>query len=103
MTYHFAEMLRHEEGTRLGEDIEALHDMRVATRRLRAAFEVFGPAFDKQTLKVHLAGLRMTGRTLGAVRDMDVFMEKAQKYLQTLPEARQSGLDPLLEHWKEAA
>ena len=58
MRYHFAEMLRHEAGTRLGEDIEALHDMRVATRRLRAAFEVFGSAFDKKALKPHLDGLR---------------------------------------------
>jgi CHAD domain-containing protein len=101
MRYHFAEMLRHEAGTRLGEDIESLHDMRVATRRLRAAFEVFGSAFDKKALKPHLDGLRAAGRTLGAVRDMDVFMEKAQKYLETLPEDRQSGLNPLLEHWKE--
>ena len=101
MRFHFAEMLRHEEGTRLGEDIEALHDMRVATRRLRASFEVFGSAFEKAALKPHLAGLRLTGRTLGAVRDMDVFMEKAQKYIRTLPEPRQAGLDPLLEHWQE--
>lgn len=101
MRFHFAEMLRHEEETRLGVDIEALHDMRVATRRLRAAFEVFAPAFEKKALKPHLDGLRMTGRTLGAVRDMDVFMEKAQKYLQNLPEERRSGLDPLLEHWRQ--
>jgi hypothetical protein len=33
MRFQFAEMLRHEEGTRLGDDTEALHDMRVATRR----------------------------------------------------------------------
>ncbi len=65
MRYHFAQMLRHEEGTRLGEDIEALHDMRVATRRLRAAFEVFGEAFEPDALKPHLKGLRATGRALG--------------------------------------
>jgi CHAD domain-containing protein len=101
MRYHFAEMLRHEDGTRLGEDIEALHDMRVATRRLRASFEVFSDAFEPQALKPHLKGLRATGRALGSVRDLDVFMEKAQRYLSMLPEAERGGLDPLLSKWHE--
>lgn len=100
MRYHFAQMLRHEEGTRLGEDIESLHDMRVASRRLRAAFEVFGEAFEPEALKPHLKGLRATGRTLGIVRDLDVFIEKAHRYIETLPEEEQSGLDPLLTQWR---
>ena len=44
--YYFAEMLCHESGTILGENIEELHDMRVATRRMRSAFDIFSPAFD---------------------------------------------------------
>ena len=101
MRYQFGQMLRHEEGTRLGVDVEALHDMRVATRRLRAAFEIFGEAFEPDALKPHLKGLKATGRALGSVRDLDVFMEKAQKYLATLPEEKRSGLDPLLREWGE--
>jgi CHAD domain-containing protein len=101
MRYHFAQMLHHEEGTRSGVDIEALHDMRVATRRLRAAFEVFGKAFEPGVLKPYLTGLRATGRTLGNVRDLDVFMEKAQHYLETLPEEERNSLDPLLSTWQE--
>jgi CHAD domain-containing protein len=100
MLFLFAEMLRHEAGTRLGEDIEALHDMRVATRRLRAAFEVFQSAFEPKALKPYLKGLRLTGRALGRVRDLDVFMEKAQHYLDALPEGERNGLDPLLADWE---
>ena len=100
MRYHFAEMLRHEAGTSLGEDIEALHDMRVATRRMRAAFEVFADGFEPKTIKAHLRGLRATGRALGRVRDLDVFMEKAGRYLETLPEEQRVGLDPLLNAWR---
>ena len=100
MRFHFARMLQYEPGTRLGDDIEALHDMRVATRRLRAAFEVFGDAFEPGALKSHLRGLRATGRALGLVRDLDVFMEKAQHYLDSLPEGQHSGLDPLLGDWQ---
>jgi len=101
MGYHFGQMILHEDGTRLGEDIEELHDMRVATRRMRAAFEVFGDAFDRKPLKIHLKGLRATGRALGRVRDLDVFMEKAQHYLDTLPQEQHNGLEPLLNLWKE--
>jgi CHAD domain-containing protein len=100
MSYHFAQMLRHEDGTRLGEDIEALHDMRVATRRLRAAFEVFNDAFEPQLMKPYLKGLRATGRALGSVRDLDVFMEKAQRYIDNLPEGERGGLVPLLGQWQ---
>jgi len=100
MSYQFAAMLSHEEATRLGEDIEGLHDMRVATRRLRAAFEVFATAFKPGSLKPHLKGLRSTGRKLGSVRDLDVFMEKSQVYLDSLPDEAKSDLDPLLESWR---
>ena len=47
---HFLRMLKHEPGTRAGEDIEELHDMRVATRRMRSAFQLFGFHFDDETL-----------------------------------------------------
>jgi transposase-like protein len=97
--YHYAQMLLHEEGTLLGEDIEELHDMRVATRRMRAAFDVFGGAFEPKALRRHLRGLRRTGRALGRVRDLDVFIEKARRYQANLTEAEQHDLDPLLEAW----
>ena len=100
MLAQFAEMLCHEAGTRLGEDIEALHDMRVATRRLRAAFDIFGHAFQKKAVRSNMAGLRQIGRLLGAVRDLDVFMEKAEGYLESLPEDTRQGLDPLLLSWR---
>ena len=100
MGYHFAQMVLHEAGTRLGEDIEELHDMRVATRRMRAAFEVFRDAFEPKAVKSHLKGLRATGRALGRVRDLDVFIEKAQHYLDTLPQEQRSGLEPLLVLWE---
>jgi hypothetical protein len=100
MRQHFVAMLKQEEDTRHGEDIEALHDMRVATRRMRASFEVFGNAFEAKALKPHLKGLRATGRFLGRVRDLDVFMEKAQRYLDELPQYAPHGLDSLLQSWQ---
>jgi CHAD domain-containing protein len=101
LRFHFIEMLRHEAGTRLGEDIEELHDMRVATRRMRAAFEIFGEAFKPRALKNRLKGLRATGRALGRARDLDVFIEKAYRYLDGLPSGDRQGLGPILQIWEQ--
>ncbi len=63
-----------EPGTRLGEDVEELHDMRVATRRLRAALALFAGVLPvrAQTFRQELGWL---AGVLGAVRDLDVQLE----------------------------
>ncbi len=67
----FGVLREKEPGTRLGEDIEELHDMRVATRRLRAALALFSTVLPvrAQTFREELGWL---GRVLGDVRDLDV-------------------------------
>jgi triphosphatase len=97
---HFTRMLANEAGTRLGENPEALHDMRVATRRMRAAFALFEPYYDRKTMAPFAKGLRRTGRTLGAVRDLDVLLEKAAAYQAALPPEQAGALEPLLNHWQ---
>jgi|AMZC01.1.fsa_nt_AMZC01007220.1_2 CHAD domain-containing protein len=95
--YHFERMLFHEPGVRLGEDIEHVHDMRVATRRMRSAFRLFAPFFDEKTVRPLVRGLRRTARALGAVRDLDVFREKAGRFLAEHPDL---SLDPLFSTWQ---
>ena len=99
LSFHLARMLEHEAGARLGEDPEELHDMRVSTRRMRMALRVFADYLDRDTLRPMLKGLRRTGDTLGAVRDLDVFQEKTRLYLDSLPEARSGELGGLLAAW----
>jgi CHAD domain-containing protein/transposase-like protein len=98
--FHFQQMLYHEPGTRLGGDPDELHDMRVSTRRMRAALQVFGDYLDMEQMAPFAKGLRRTGRALGAVRDMDVFWEKTQHYLDSLPPEQQGDLDPLRTVWE---
>lgn len=100
LRFHLAKMLEHEEGTRLGEDPEELHDMRVSTRRMRMALRVFADYLDPEVMRPVLRGLRRTGRTLGNVRDLDVFNEKTQVYLDGLSDERAGDLDGLLDAWK---
>ena len=63
-----------EPGTRLGEDPEELHDMRVATRRLRAALDLFADVLPVRA-QVFREELGWLGRLLGVVRDLDVQLE----------------------------
>jgi CHAD domain-containing protein len=74
-------MLAHENGTRLGEDNEELHDMRVSVRRQRTALRILKPYYAKQIRKYFFKELRFLGSRLGSVRDLDVFMEKLDKNL----------------------
>ncbi len=101
LLYHFAEMLLHEPGARSGEDIEELHRMRVATRRMRAAFDLFAEFFKPKAIRSYSKGLRTVGRALGTVRDLDVFIEKITQYQATLPEADRSDFEPLVAAWRE--
>jgi CHAD domain-containing protein len=62
------------------ENIEALHDMRVATRRLRAALEVFAPCFPPDPYRRALADVKRLADALGERRDRDVQIEWLERY-----------------------
>ena len=70
----FQETFSYEQGTVKGEDIEPLHDMRVAARRLRAILRIFKDCFPKKKLKRQNEQLMDLIRSLGAVRESDVFI-----------------------------
>ncbi len=89
-------MVVHEPGTRLGEDVEELHDMRVATRRIRAALALFSDALPASAEHVR-DELGWLGRTLGAVRDLDVQLERLEEWAGELPEEDKGALDELAE------
>jgi len=86
--------LDEEPGARLGDDPERLHDMRVASRRLRAALTLFAEVLPPQVVALR-EELRWIGGVLGAVRDLDVQLEQLDGWRATLPEADRSALDAL--------
>ncbi len=100
MRFHLARMLDYEAGTRSGADAEDLHKMRVATRRQRAAWRIFGEAFRANRTRRYRSGLRETAARLGAVRDLDVQLEAADLYRGDLPVTEQRALEPLLASWR---
>ncbi len=100
LRFHLARMLDYEAGTRTGEVAENLHKMRVATRRQRAAWRVFGSAFRPGRTRRYRTGLRDIASRLGAVRDLDVQLEAADLYRADLPVPEQRAMEPLLGAWR---
>jgi triphosphatase len=91
----FAEMQNHEPGTRLGEDPEELHDMRVPTRRMRAAMKVFEGALPERAGWLR-EELRWVAQALGEVRDLDVQIECFQAWKREADEESSGFLDRIL-------
>ena len=100
LRFHFSKMQRREAGTRTGADAEDLHDMRVATRRMRAAWRVFDGAFKASKTKKLRRHLERLADRLGAVRDLDVLIEGVEAYSLMLDEEERPGLEPLLSVWR---
>ncbi len=92
------EMLSNLAGTRAGDDIEALHDMRVASRRLRAALSVFAAAFPPRPFGVIEKEVARVTDALGAVRDADVQIEFMGQAADNAPESEKVGLRAFLDH-----
>ena len=100
LRFHYERMLANEDGTREGKDIEALHRMRVATRRQRAAFRVVAPYFRRKAIRDFQNDLRTAAGRLGAVRDLDVLIAAAEDYQSSLGVESAGSLVPLLDAWR---
>lgn len=101
LRFHLARMVARESGTRESPDPEELHGMRVATRRQRAAWRVFGDAFEPKRTARHRRRLRRVAADLGAVRDLDVLIESARGYRARQSRAEATALDALIVAWQE--
>jgi CHAD domain-containing protein len=76
---------------RQGKDIEALHQMRVASRRLRAALAIFADALPKAKVKRWRKQVRRVTRALGAARDADVQIAFVEQVLQQMSDRKLHG------------
>jgi CHAD domain-containing protein len=71
---HFRRMLQAERDVRADKEIEAIHALRVATRRLRAILRLLAPVADPQELRRFSRAEQQVARVAGAVRDRDVLL-----------------------------
>lgn len=94
---YFHKMVSQEKGVKADKDIEFVHDMRVATRRIRALLPVIDVVAPKKDVRRLRKGIRDTARALGEVRDCDVFLDQIHRYLNGLPEGERPDLSPLIQ------
>jgi CHAD domain-containing protein len=78
-------------------DIEPLHDMRVATRRLRAALEVFEVCFPRDAHRSALAEVKELADALGERRDRDVAIASLTEFGDGLEPANRPGVSSFVE------
>jgi CHAD domain-containing protein len=78
-----------------GRDIEGVHDMRVASRRLRAALELFEDVFPRNELRPMLRQVKRLADALGEVRDRDVLLARVEAERQTHPPSQRLALEDL--------
>ena len=73
------EVFAHAEGVLDLGQVERVHDMRVATRRLRAALEIFEPCFPRKRRRKALKGVKALADALGERRDADIEIELLER------------------------
>ena len=100
----FRKMVDNAAGTRSGverrepepDEVEALHDMRVGSRRLRAALAVFARVFSNNDFLALDKEVGAVTDALGAVRDLDVQLDGLRSLQASLPENEAYGIARLI-------
>lgn len=88
-------LLKHVNGVRR-EDLESIHDMRVASRRLRATLREFRPALPGGECRRLLEDAREITRLLGRPRELDVMIEMLEAYRESAQGAVRRALPGIL-------
>jgi len=94
-------LVRHDPGVRVDEDIEDVHQMRVAVRRLRSHLRTFRPLLDADWARGLQKDLRWLGSELGRVRDADVLAGRFRLAASELPAAERRAAKGLLDRLEE--
>jgi CHAD domain-containing protein len=90
-------LTRQAAAVRDNRDVEAIHDMRVASRRLRTALELFEDCLPDKKARPWRKGIRRVTKALGQARDCDVQIEFVEDFLSHVDDRRlRPGIQRLL-------
>jgi len=73
-------ILSHEAGSRTDRDLEDVHQMRVAMRRIRSLFRLLRPYFKKSVIRQYNHEFSALASGLGEVRDLDVLLDNLRRF-----------------------
>ncbi len=88
------EVLKHE-------DVEAVHKMRVASRRLRATLDAYESCCDPKVFKKFYREIKKAADNLGAARDTDVMLQNLHAQMEQMPDEDRPGVQWLIERLKD--
>jgi CHAD domain-containing protein len=91
------ELFEHAANVLDTSDIERVHDMRVASRRLRAVLEIYAPCFPPAQFKPLLKEVKDLADALGERRDPDVLLDRLTTLEDALPKASRAGVEAFAE------
>lgn len=80
-----------------GSSTEAVHDARIALRRMRVCLGIFPRDERAKCLRKLDDRISKLGRRLGAIRDLDVMIEEARAYSKKFGEDRSETFSPFIE------
>ena len=92
-----AELVEHSEGVLDTDEIENLHAMRVASRRLRATLEVFEPCFPRKRFRKVMREVKAIADALGERRDRDVAIHFLNRFGGAQGPADREGIASMVE------
>lgn len=96
-----AEIFDYSDGVLDLEDVEPVHDMRIATRRLRAALEVFEPCFPRKRHRKALKRVKALADALGERRDRDVAIAFLEEVAEGVASNDRAALTKTIERLRE--
>ena len=97
----------HEADLRVQTDVFSVHETRKTCRRLRTAFRIFEPYFERGLLKAHGKRFRKFMRRLGRSRDIAVFLMKFESFrdevldVYALSPLQNQSLAEFEHYWRE--
>ena len=95
------ELFAHSEGVLDTGDIERVHDMRVASRRLRAVMEIFAACFPRREHRQALREVKALADALGQRRDPDVQIALLERIADGLTSEDRPGIESLESELRE--
>jgi CHAD domain-containing protein len=93
----FDEMASYRDAALDWKDPEGVHDMRVASRRLRSALRDFAPYIKERPLKSCSKQIKEIAQSLGRVRDLDVSITTLEKLASRCPADVLPGIERLIQ------
>ncbi|HUT26702.1 MAG TPA: YfcE family phosphodiesterase [Methanomassiliicoccales archaeon] len=94
-------LLAEVDGVRKGEDIECVHRMRVASRRLRSALRLFQECFKERKAKRWRQAVKEITSALGEARDLDVQIDFLEELGKNWEGAERDGLREIVRTFRD--